>query len=488
MKKLVVSLLSLFAFIFLLPQFTYAEDSIPLYLNGKKLNPEVASRIMNDTTMVPIRIVSEELGAKVSWTQEEQKVTIQKSNSEMLLWIDKSYASIDGKGYPLEVSPVNIEGNTLVPVRFVAENLGLQVKWDNETRSVHMINEPIIEQPEESTDETDPSDPTPGPDLNQTPGPQPTPNPNTDQNGQKPSTGPTVKPTPDPSLPAIESIVMNGEQLLIQGSKEMKPSHFSLLSPSRLVIDIPNYRLGQALVPQTGVNSGTIEVADHPMVSQIRYALYSDDPYTVRIVVDLKSKASYKLLEDPTTNQITVNFQPLVYKVVIDAGHGGQDPGASSLTGRKEKEFTLSTTLKVKELLDKEPLIQPLLTRSDDTYPELDERAAFANSQESDLFISIHGNKFNPEIRGTETYYWHDRSLEFAKIMHRHILDATGFPDRKVRKNNFRVITATKMPSILLEIGYLSNVEDETLMYQEEFQYKVAEGIVAGIREYLHIE
>ncbi|GIP32455.1 hypothetical protein J2TS4_16650 [Paenibacillus sp. J2TS4] len=476
MKKLVVSLLSLFVFLFILPQFIYADESveeIPLYLNGKKLNPEVASRILNDTTLVPVRIVSEELGAKVSWNQEEQRVTIQKTEAEMLLWIDKSYASIDGRGYPLEVSPVNIEGNTLVPVRFVAENLGLDVSWDNETRSVHMVDAPVEEPPADDPEETDPSEVTP------TPNPDPTPT---------PDPSPIVKPKPDPSLPAMESIHMDGDQLIIQGTEPMNSQHFSLISPSRLVIDVPNYRLGQALSSDPDMNGGTIEVEDHPMVSKIRYALFSDNPYTVRVVVDLKSKASYKLVEDPGTNQVTVTFQPLVYKVVIDAGHGGKDPGALSLTGRREKEFTLAVTLKVKELLDQEPLIQPLLVRSDDTFVELDDRVAFANSQEADVFISIHGNKFRPEINGQETYYWRSASLSLANTMHKHVLEATGFTDRKVRKNNFRVITTTSMPAVLLEIGYLSNVEDEAQMYQEDFQLRAAEGIVAGIKDYLQIQ
>ncbi|MNN62804.1 N-acetylmuramoyl-L-alanine amidase LytC precursor [compost metagenome] len=104
--------------------------------------------------------------------------------------------------------------------------------------------------------------------------------------------------------------------------------------------------------------------------------------------------------------------------------------------------------------------------------------------------MSIHGNSLdtvktgvNPS--GSETYYTRDESIPLANVMHKHLVAATGLSDRKVRYSSLHVTRETVMPAVLLEVGYLSNASDETLMYTEEFQQRVAEGIVAGIKEYL---
>jgi N-acetylmuramoyl-L-alanine amidase len=208
----------------------------------------------------------------------------------------------------------------------------------------------------------------------------------------------------------------------------------------------------------------------------------------VRVVIDLKQKNSYELVEDKE-NHVVIIMQKVAssYTVVIDAGHGGKDTGAISVNKRLEKDFNLAMVLKIQQLLSKEPLIKVVLTRDDDTFVELDDRAAIANNLEASLFVSIHGNSYAKTSKGTETYYYREASLAFAQTMHPHVVEATGFADKKVKKDDFRVINKTKMPAILLEIGYLSNPIEDTEMYKEDFQNRVAASIVAGIKEYLHI-
>jgi N-acetylmuramoyl-L-alanine amidase len=116
---------------------------------------------------------------------------------------------------------------------------------------------------------------------------------------------------------------------------------------------------------------------------------------------------------------------------------------------------------------------------------ELSERVALANEYDADLFISIHANSFsNPNTRGTETYYYNDYSEAFAKIVHKHLVQATGFPDRKMRQYPFYVIKHTKMPAVLTETGFLTNPTENAQLTNPQFQEKVAQALVAAIREY----
>ena len=132
--------------------------------------------------------------------------------------------------------------------------------------------------------------------------------------------------------------------------------------------------------------------------------------------------------------------------------------------------------------------VNVLMTRSDDTFIPLDGRVSFANDIQTDLFLSIHGNSAKASVSGTETYYNRPESIAFANVIHKNVVAAAGFPDRKVREADFRVITKTTMPAVLVEVGYLSNKNDESAMYKEAFQDKVAASIVAAIKEYLNLK
>ncbi|AIQ59345.1 N-acetylmuramoyl-L-alanine amidase family protein [Paenibacillus borealis] len=180
-----------------------------------------------------------------------------------------------------------------------------------------------------------------------------------------------------------------------------------------------------------------------------------------------------------------------VYKVVIDPGHGGEDPGATSVSGRFEKEFNLSVSQQIAAKLADDPQIQIELTRTGDAFISTHElyRPEFANNLPADLFISIHGNTYeDASASGTESFYYHDESLAFAETIHKHVIQATGLKDRGVKVENFFVLRETEMPSVLLELGYLTNPGDETKMWTAEFQEDVASAIIDGIREYLQLD
>lgn len=178
------------------------------------------------------------------------------------------------------------------------------------------------------------------------------------------------------------------------------------------------------------------------------------------------------------------------YKVVIDSGHGGKDNGATGASGSFEKDFTLQLALKVEELAKQEPQIEVTLTRSEDRFiSSIDrERPEIANRLGADLFISIHGNTYeDASVSGTETYYYHEDCQFLAEIMQKHMVQTSGFRDRGVKKEDFFVLKDSNMPAALIEMGYLTNPQEENEMLTEDFQYRMASSILDGIKEALNL-
>jgi len=176
--------------------------------------------------------------------------------------------------------------------------------------------------------------------------------------------------------------------------------------------------------------------------------------------------------------------------VVLDAGHGGHDPGADGASGNYEKHFTQALTEKVYRILLREPGFKPYMTRTDDTFIELEDRAAIANSQQADAFLSIHGNTFtsDPSVSGTETYYYEPDSAKLAQVLQQAIVKATGFSDRGIKKEDWKVLRHSEVPAVLLEVGFLTNVREEALLLGETGQSQVAQAIVDGLKSYFQIK
>lgn len=196
--------------------------------------------------------------------------------------------------------------------------------------------------------------------------------------------------------------------------------------------------------------------------------------------------------EDIESEEVSapVPIEPL-YHVVIDPGHGGKDGGAEGVSGRYEKDFNLQLSNKIVALLDEVDEIQVSMTRVDDTFiSSVDrERAEIANQLNADLFISIHGNTYtDTSVSGTETYYYDDSSLLLANIMQRRVAKASGFRDRGVKQENYFVIKDTNMPAVLIEVGFLTNAEEEKQMWDPSVQEAIAQAIVNGIKEYLNLD
>lgn len=182
---------------------------------------------------------------------------------------------------------------------------------------------------------------------------------------------------------------------------------------------------------------------------------------------------------------ISSQKQTETYRIAIDPGHGGSDPGATGISGAYEKEFNLSLAQLVYDLLEADPMFEPILTRSDDQYVELNERAATANEWKADVMVSIHANTYtDPTANGTETIYRKEDSVELAQTMQKHLTEGLGLRDRGVKQERMHVLSTAKMPAVLIEVGYLTNAAEDQILMSSEGQKLAANAIVNGLKEF----
>lgn len=214
--------------------------------------------------------------------------------------------------------------------------------------------------------------------------------------------------------------------------------------------------------------------------------------------------------------------------VVIDPGHGGEDSGAVGQGGAEEKNITLSVALRLAERLRQRLGCEVLLTRTDDRFVPLFERTAFANRNNADIFISIHANAaVSRDANGVETFFMsfdatdddamrvaafennamkfdtgvygeetgdlkeilldltktesHHESSRLAEVMQASILKATGKEDRGVKQAPFVVLTGALMPAVLVEIGFISNPDEEKRLSSKKEQVRIADSIMEGV-------
>lgn len=176
--------------------------------------------------------------------------------------------------------------------------------------------------------------------------------------------------------------------------------------------------------------------------------------------------------------------------VVIDAGHGGSDPGAVGL-GLKEKDVVLDTALRVQTLLNKTPL-NVEMTRTTDVYLTLAQRVAFAGEAKADAFVSIHANAANGSASGSETYYYGkaatnpnvEESKSLASYIQERLVVAMGTKDRGVKHGNYHVLRENTMPAVLVELGFIDNASDNAKLASTTYRQKAAQAIYYGILDY----
>ncbi|HEX8815967.1 MAG TPA: N-acetylmuramoyl-L-alanine amidase [Terriglobales bacterium] len=219
-----------------------------------------------------------------------------------------------------------------------------------------------------------------------------------------------------------------------------------------------------------------------------------------------------------------------INKIVVDPGHGGHDTGTIGPRGLEEKDLVLDVSLRLGKLLASRLGSEIVFTRTDDTFIPLETRTAIANHEGADLFISVHANSSpDPDARGTETYYLNftsnpealevaarenavsnksihelqdlvkkialkekiEESEEFAADVESSLnsgLSAKnpGLRDRGVKKAPFVVLVGANMPSILAEISFVSNPDDERRLKTPEYRQRIAESLYRGVARYVN--
>ncbi|HEK86266.1 MAG: N-acetylmuramoyl-L-alanine amidase family protein [Candidatus Saccharicenans sp.] len=223
-----------------------------------------------------------------------------------------------------------------------------------------------------------------------------------------------------------------------------------------------------------------------------------------------------------------------VKTIVIDPGHGGIETGAKGSFGTLEKDITLSISKKLKDDIERGLKYRVVMTREDDVVVPLDKRAAIANNNKADLFISIHANGSRRlRASGSETYFlslnatdeearrlayfennsgelknevstndfddlklilWDmaqaaylKQSSQLAEIVQNELNELLNTKNRGVKQAPFKVLTGVACPAILVEVAFITNPEEEKMLQSDEFQTKVAEAIYQGLNKFLQL-
>ncbi|MBW2076118.1 MAG: N-acetylmuramoyl-L-alanine amidase [Deltaproteobacteria bacterium] len=328
-----------------------------------------------------------------------------------------------------------------------------------------------------------------------------------------------------------------------------------LKKPRRLYVDLRNAWINKEI-------ETSIPIKDE-LLRRARAGQYKKD--TVRVVLDIDNMVGYKIfhLFDPFRIVIDVQGEERkpaevviakttpeeekeegktqkelslakqlglgVRRIVIDAGHGGKDPGAVGRNGIREKDIVLKLAGILAGKVREELHCQPVLTRTTDVFLPLEKRTAIANIKKADLFISLHVNAHKySKVQGLETYFLNialdedsmnlaarenatstknisdlqvilndlmlntkiNESSRLAEFVHRGLLGAVrgGYKhvqNRGVRQAPFYVLIGAEMPAVLVEIGYITNPLENKRLRSETYLRRVASGIVQGIRSYI---
>jgi N-acetylmuramoyl-L-alanine amidase len=352
------------------------------------------------------------------------------------------------------------------------------------------------------------------------------------------------------SNPRYTRVVIDADKDTIFTYRELREDP-SIKKPQRIYIDVHNSRLGKSLQKVVPINDN--------LLSDARAGQYTKD--TVRVVVDIKSFKTFKIFSlknpfrvvldvwgmdkegiakaPPTRDSTGKKIPPSaivkqlalgVRRVVIDPGHGGKDYGAPGyLKGVHEKHVVLQIAKRLKQMIRDQIKCDVVLTRSSDKYLSLEERTAIANTQNADLFISIHTNA-NPDRRvyGIETYILNlatdDEAIRVAAMENatsaRNISDLDSIlqdlmnnakvnestrlgsyvqqsmnrrlrakykniRSKGIKQAPFYVLLGADMPSILIETSFISNPRECKRLISKNYQKHMCQGIVDGIKRYI---
>ena len=324
-------------------------------------------------------------------------------------------------------------------------------------------------------------------------------------------------------------------------------TYFTLKNPQRLVIDIEN----------TPRNFDFKKVANESkLVKKVRYST-AKNPQSVRVVIELNKKLKKNIFALPPTapygNRLVIDLndsdsaaQKIVLNsksttdrdivIVIDAGHGGEDPGSIGPSGSYEKDVTLGIAKRLESLIGKEKGMKAVMTRAGDYYISPNKRPQLARKHKADMFVSIHADAFTtPVPRGasvwvlsmkranTELGRWLENterhsellggaaeiiqdtanerylaqtfldmsmdhslttSYDVSRDMLKHLKNVTSLHKDKPQGASFAVLTSPDIPSILVEMGFISNPQEEKNLNWSRYRQKMAQSLFNGLKQH----
>ncbi len=533
----------------------YDAGEIGLMVNGANVgNLPMHPVIIDDYTMVPAREVFEAMGSKVIWHDDTCRVEIIDNGISVFVKIGDRNTIVDGKTVPIDKPqplPMLIgkgpDGlKTMVPVRFVAEKLGFLVEWNDKTRTVSITrketNPPEIIGGTTNGETTIPEEGTFGAVTGKTDN-------RYDyiyisaQKGVSPKISRYVNPErvvldfPDTKFSTL------GGGLNLGGNCVETVRYSNHDTHARMVLDVSD----DAQVVVLSDKNGILIRAEKSPNKQIIYDAFAqkvyfdknyvgngkkiDNGYSVTFSnikmenqkieihdgiiyeIIISNSASGCTVSVDGSNKLTYTAEKGFYKgdtvvenekpvinvsgkplIVVDAGHGGEDPGAVAYDGSgkivaRESHINLAIALLLGEKL-KNNGVEVIYTRDTDKYISLQERSDLANSVECDMFVSIHCNSIeNPQISGTQVYYHpaSETGTFLAENIYKNILKMTPLAPKETQNgSHLFVIRTTASPAVLVETAFISNQSDRNYLQGKANQEKIAEAIFQGIMQTLN--
>ncbi len=494
----------------------FAQKEISLYLDGEKIECNPSPVIINDRTMIPARALFEKMGATVSWDGDKRKVGVICGETEIEMIIDKSTAKVNKKEVTLDSPAVIINGRTLIPLRFVGESIGAKVSWDGEERKVLIETKekdpPIIIESVEFTSKA-------GYDVV-----------TMTASGKTTVKTMTLK-EPERMVIDIQNATLtvlnksyegkavskvrygehdgyvrlvaesdtvpgffifdNGGITELKFFKDKKLFDYIGMKEYKMIFGYPVKfvsRKGEKIVFTLGkkLKDEVIDIGDE-LISRVSVS-GSDIEVTLKKDADyiIKDNTVEFIVKEKTEEEIITDSGI----VVLDAGHGGKDPGTLGFDEdgetilANEKDMNLTITLMVYEILNTQG-VKAVLTRKDDSYIGLLERASMANEKNAELFVSIHNNSIpNPDYKGSMVLYSLDSpgGKKLASNILKEMTKSANTENKGLRDGtNMAVIKNTVMPAVIVECGCLTNKEELENLMDIDFLYSLAEGIAEGI-------
>ena len=520
----------------------YSGATYKINIDSREMKTDFPAIVFNKVTMVPVRAVFEQLGSSVTWSSKTQLMDVTYSGTKIRFKNNDTKAFIDGKTVQMSAPAKKINERLIIPIDFLKQFQQLNISVDDRSKSINIISISSIRDvlTETSTDKDIVTIK-----INNFKGYEATrlTNPNkivvdfknviasqqvqTIQSELSLVTGITISASGTNStrveleLEGMDNFsidtLKDGCKIVIQKPVNAKLSYINeydrvyfaikgikLASVSSLIknyfeesYDTQNNTYSIIIPASSPISLADDNInIDDLLLSTVE--IYRDKQTNdTHLVFHTKKEFKFYTTYNDKLGQTEINLLTPAKEneqlVVIDAGHGGTDPGAAG-NSIKEKDINLGIALKLEKLL-KGKNIKTFLLRQDDTFVGLYDRPYIANALNATLFLSIHNNAIdNTAVSGTETLYSPDNSVnssftgkKFAQLIQDLLIQNLNSVNRKtVSRPGLVVLKYTKMPSALAEIGFVTNTNEAKNLMDDLYQQKVAQALCDAITNSLN--